>query len=179
MWRRNKINMKRVKELAESDIDSEFFLLQFSNDPQIREYHSQLSWKPLACVLVERGVPNSEKVKLDMLMWMMDINWPGVQEIADFITANASEFEQAFRQTIKESIEINDGAWYSGLMYLLYQCYNARYDFNEELDRQMWDMDLIFENGNIEAIDKLVEEMLSKVKAGTYSEDRFKKLKEL
>jgi hypothetical protein len=90
-----------VRLLAESDIEISDLILIGSKD----------TWDNCAKVIALKGY---EKVKLytpQLFEWLQDMNWPGAENIFNFLLANAAEASEYLPQVFQKAVKMKDSVW--------------------------------------------------------------------
>ena len=121
-----------IQEFADSDLPNSFFL-QLLNDSCPLIFREKRFWIGFAKVLTTRGY---ERIKDDaeaMLMWLQDINWPGVCVIVPFVRKNFAFFRKTILQCITRALYSNDMAWANALLILYSEETGMSADKRDEL----------------------------------------------
>ena len=86
-----------------------------------RMYHKDL-WENAAIVLSKKGINQIEDIIIDLFYWFQDLNWPGVDIIANLLKNIPQPFLDAYLEKAKIIANaIEDSDWLSNLDYIFSQ----------------------------------------------------------
>ena len=83
-----------------------------------RMYHKDL-WENAAIVLSKKGINQIEDIIIDLFYWFQDLNWPGVDIIADLLkTIPQTSLNVYLEKAKKIASAIEDPDWVNNLDYI-------------------------------------------------------------
>ncbi|MBN2876581.1 MAG: DUF5071 domain-containing protein [Bacilli bacterium] len=83
-----------------------------------RMYHKDL-WENAAIVLSKKGINQIEDIIIDLFYWFQDLNWPGVDIIADLLKTIPQTFLNVYLEKAKKiASAIEDPDWSSNLDFI-------------------------------------------------------------
>ncbi len=98
----------------------------------IQPKNHKISWKNCAQIFIKIGYPKNSLYINDLLMWLKDMNWPGAEEIFDYLAQMPKkDMMKYFENALKNAISSKDEDW----VYSLSCFYNKNFNENDMLDK--------------------------------------------
>lgn len=102
----------------------------------IRPQNNKICWKNCAKIFIKVGFPSNSLYINELLIWLQDMNWPGAQEIFDYLSnIHSKDILKYFDIALKNAISTNDEDW----VYSLSRLYDKSFSKHDLLDKNIID----------------------------------------
>lgn len=106
--------------------------LSFDLKKLIQPIGHKACWNNCAQILICVGYPRNEIVLTEMFEWLKDLNWPGADEIRNYLPLLPKEiFIQYYQQAVHEAQCTNDEDWLMFLYYYYKELNLSESDFSD------------------------------------------------